>query len=65
MTYKHTVTLGKAWTHSGSTGLVPSGIIAKLLNAVKMQIPMGYQDETGFHTGVKRAEKNDKWPSAW
>jgi hypothetical protein len=65
MTYKHTVTLGKTWANTGSIGMVPSGIIAKLLNAVKMQIPTGYQDETGFHTGVKRAEKNDKWPSVW
>jgi hypothetical protein len=65
MTYKHTVTLGKTWANTGSIGLVPSGIIAKLLNAVKMQIPIGYQDETGFHTGVKRVEKDDKWPSAW
>jgi hypothetical protein len=63
MTYKHTVTLGKTWVNTGSTGLVPSGIIAKLLNAVKMQIPTGYQDETGFHYGVQRAEENDKWSS--
>ncbi len=65
MTYKHTVTLGKTWANTGSIGLVPSGIITKLLNAVKMQIPTGYQDETGFHTGVKCAEKSDKWPSTW
>jgi hypothetical protein len=65
MTYKHTVTLGKAWTNSGSAGVTPSGIIAKLLNAVKMQIPTGYQDESGFHTGIKRVEKYDKWPSVW
>ena len=30
-------------------------IIAKLRQA--MQIPMGYQDETGFHFGVEQPEK--------
>jgi hypothetical protein len=29
------------------------GIIAALLAAIASQIPVGYQDETGFHIGVK------------
>jgi hypothetical protein len=41
------------------------GIVAKVRNAVRIEIPIGYQDETGFHMGVKPAEKNIKWPSVW
>jgi len=26
---------------------------------------VGYQDETGFHTGVKANEKEIKWPTTW
>jgi hypothetical protein len=34
-----------------------NGIIAKLRKAIRIEIPIGYQDETGFHKGVKPAEK--------
>jgi len=39
------------------------GIIAKVRNA--LTIPVGYQDETGFHRGVKPAEKEINWPPVW
>ena len=65
MTYKHTMTINKAWFHAGSAGFSPAGIIARLKNAVKFEIPTGYQDETGFHLGVKAAEKEIKWPATW
>ncbi len=65
MTYKHTMTINKTWFHAGSTGFFPAGIIARLKSAVKFEIPTGYQDETGFHIGVKSAEKEIKWPSTW
>ena len=29
-----------------------NGIIAKLRKAIRIEIPIGYQDETGFHMGV-------------
>jgi hypothetical protein len=44
------------------------GIIAKLRKAIGIEIPIGYQDETGFHMGVKPAEKTSRvaagleWP---
>ena len=41
------------------------GIITKMRNAVRFDIPIGYQDETGFHMGVKPAEKEIKWPPVW
>ncbi|HXI71598.1 MAG TPA: hypothetical protein VNN22_14680 [Verrucomicrobiae bacterium] len=34
-----------------------SGIIVKLRKATRVKIPIGYQDETGFHMGVKPAGK--------
>jgi hypothetical protein len=59
------MTINKAWFHAGTSGFSPAGIIARLRNAVKFEIPMGYQDESGFHAGVKAAEKEIKWPSTW
>jgi hypothetical protein len=40
-------------------------IIAKLRNVVKIDIATGYQDETGFHMGVKPIENEIKRPSVW
>ena len=65
MTYKHTLTINKAWFQAGASGFSPAGIIARLKNAVKFEIPTGYQDETGFQVGVKTAEKEIKWPATW
>jgi hypothetical protein len=38
------------------------GIFAKLRKMIRIGIPIGYQDETGFHLGVKPAEKEVIWP---
>jgi hypothetical protein len=57
--------VNKAWLHTGSSGFSPAGLIARLMNAVKFEIPVGYQDESGFHTGVKADEKELKWPATW
>jgi hypothetical protein len=35
------------------------------LTARLFQVPVGYQDETGFHLGVKSAVKEAGWPSFW
>jgi hypothetical protein len=40
-------------------------IIAKLRKATRIEIPIGYQDETGFHLGVKPAGKEITWPPFW
>jgi hypothetical protein len=40
-------------------------IIAKLRNVARIDIATGYQDETGFHLGVKLAENEIKWPPVW
>jgi hypothetical protein len=65
MMHKHTITMNKPWPSTASTGLQIHGIIAKLRNAVRIQIPVAYQDETGFHMGVKPAGKEANWPSVW
>jgi hypothetical protein len=55
----------KAWLHTENSGFSPDGIFTKLWNAVKIEIPVGYQDETGFHTGAKPAQKESAWPLVW
>jgi hypothetical protein len=40
-------------------------IIAKLQNVARINIATGYQDEAGFHLGIKPAESEIKWPPVW
>jgi len=63
MTYKQAILTDKPWSNTGNVSLSAGGIIAKLRNMVKFNVPVGYQDETGFHYGVKTADKESKWPS--
>lgn len=57
--------INKSWFHTGICGIFLTGPIARLKNAVKIEIPVGYQDEAGFHNGVKADEKRIKWPTVW
>ena len=52
-------------TDTSAAGSMFRGIIAKMRKAVRIEIPIGYQDETGFHYGTKPAEKEAKWPPVW
>jgi hypothetical protein len=36
------------------------GIVPKLWQAIKIEIPIGYQDEMGFHMEVKPAEQTSR-----
>lgn len=65
MTYKQTLPINKNWVQNGISGFSPASLIARLKNALKLEIPVGYQDETGFHTGVKADEEEIKWPTTW
>lgn len=65
MTYKQTMTANRPWFHTGGSSFSPMGIIAWLKNAVKLEIPVGYQDETGFHSGVKADKSEINWPTTW
>lgn len=59
------MTINKTWFHTGIAGFSPTGLIARLKNAIKLDVPVGYQDETGFHIGVKADEKEINWPTTW
>ena len=60
MTYKQPIQTHKPWAHTGNFGFWPAGLIAKLRNMVKIEIPVGYQDESGFHYGAKSPNKGAK-----
>jgi hypothetical protein len=54
----------KTWLHTFALSLLFGGIIAKLRSAVAIfNVPVGYQDESGFHLGVKQTQ--DRWPAIW
>ncbi len=42
-----------------------AGILAKLRAALDRQVPVGYQDENGFHLGTQPAGKSNDWTSAY
>jgi hypothetical protein len=44
--------------------ILVAAVAAKVRAMIDAQAPMGYQDEGGFHTGVKTAG-DSKWPSLW
>jgi hypothetical protein len=62
MTIK-SLNIGKGWLHYTGIGISFNGIMSKLRSAVEAHIPVGYQDETGFHRGVKPAGKDVSFPS--
>jgi hypothetical protein len=59
------LTIGKGWLHYNGTGFSLARVMERLFSSVKMDIPVGYQDQTGFHPGVKPQEKETKFPSEW
>jgi len=63
--HKQSVILQKTWPGAASTGIHLGGLAARFRNAIKFEVPTAYQDETGFHFGVKPPEKQIKWPSVW
>jgi hypothetical protein len=54
---KHAVTIQEPLPDRVASGSRFHGIIAKLRKAVGNEIATGYEDETGFHLGVKPPEK--------
>ena len=63
--HKNTATLHGSLPNMASFGSMFHGIVTKARDAVRIHIPIGYQDETGFHMGVKPAESEIKWPQVW
>lgn len=56
------MTLHRPWPHNGSFKSHLREIIAHLKQMV--EIPIGYEDETGFHTGAEPARAKIQWPPA-
>lgn len=52
MSSSSAITLRIAW-HEVS---FPVRIIAKLRAAIEARVPVGYEDETGFHYGMKESD---------
>jgi hypothetical protein len=65
MMHKHAATVHRPMPEMALFGLIVHGVVAKLRNAVRIDIPIGYQDETGFHMGVKPAQNKVQWPPVW
>lgn len=42
--------------------LIVHAISARFHAVMENLVPVGYQDESGFHTGVKRVSTGEKWP---
>jgi hypothetical protein len=46
--------------------MVPlAALVAKTMAKLKAAVPVGYQDENGFHAGTNRAESKASWPLFW
>lgn len=46
--------------------MVPlAAIAAKIIAKLKVEVPVGYQDESGFHVGRGCNESKVSWPPFW
>ena len=46
--------------------LVPlAAVAARMLASLKVEVPVGYQDENGFHVGASRSQGKVNWPPFW
>ena len=49
-----------------ATAVVLMGAIMTKVRAMfHARVPLGYQDENGFHVGVDNAKKEAGWPPVW
>jgi hypothetical protein len=46
--------ISKVWMPVLTLSLLVSALVAKLLAAIENKTPLGYEDQTGFHYGVRR-----------
>jgi len=56
------MTLTKPWPNAGSFKSHLREIVSNLKRLV--EIPTGYQDESGFHMGTEPAKSEVQWPPA-
>lgn len=62
---KNTISIHVPLADTTAFSLTFDRMIAKVRSFARIEIPIGYQDETGFQLGVKPAEKEIKWPPDW
>ena len=55
----------KTYFHIFAIMLPLAAIVALVVNKFKVEVPIGYQDENGFHVGAVRAENKVNWPPFW
>jgi hypothetical protein len=63
--YEPALTLHERPPDTTAWGTVLPRIFLKLFKAVRNEVQTGYQDETGFHSGIKPAENDIQWPPVW
>ncbi|MGA9780478.1 MAG: hypothetical protein WBS33_19655 [Verrucomicrobiia bacterium] len=63
--YEPALTLDERPPDTTAGGTMFSRIFLKLRKAVRIEVRTGYQDETGFHSGIKPAENEIQWPPVW
>ena len=55
----------KTYFHLIAIMLPLAALVAAAINKLKVQVPVGYQDENGFHVGAGRTENKVNWPPFW
>ncbi len=65
--YNCMTSVTKTGTPTVTVGLFAAlaAMVAKVRAAIETQVPVGYQDETGFHTGVKPRDGEAAGISDW
>lgn len=59
------MTIHKAWDDQHASGFSMASLVTRFKKMVKFEIPIGYQDETGFHYGAEPKTEAIKWPQEW
>jgi hypothetical protein len=59
MVQKQYVIERKDWLDAAVAAFWPHKLIERLANTLKIEVPEGYQDETGFHFGSPPARKQN------
>ena len=65
MTSKDAINLHKAWDSQPAAGFTVASLIARFKKIVSFEIPIGYQDENGFHYGAEPKQEEFAWPEKW
>jgi hypothetical protein len=55
----------KTYFYIIATMLPLAALIARIMAKLKVEVPVGYQDEKGFHVGASGMENKASWPPFW